>query len=350
MDVQVARVPAGLLALRLGAVARLLVRLGRRTRGRWSTPPPPARRRGRRRRPSARPAIAARPSSAYQRPGRIGPGRNPRVVLPGTWPFGLARYSASVEKPSRRDRHVGMARAAPAAELGPARSVSPACTRLVDPQVERVADVGRRRLGLVEAVLHAHRRRAGRDVEGHEHVAALEARLEAAGGELVEPDRVTGARLGDGGGDRVGAVASVCACAVPASARIRARVEQGTAHGEGRVYAEWRPLGSRKSGDDHGSPRRQGGDRHRLGPRHRARDGRAALRARREGAHQRPRRRRRRADGVARSRARPRSTPATSPRRARADELVADRDRRLGQASTSSSTTPATRSTRRSTR
>src|SRR5581483_6349420 len=32
-------------------------------------------------------------------PAGIGPGRKPRVVRPGTWPFGRARYSASLEKP-----------------------------------------------------------------------------------------------------------------------------------------------------------------------------------------------------------------------------------------------------------
>jgi hypothetical protein len=53
--------------------------------------------------PSASPfawsTIAATPSSAAQRPGWIGPGLNPRVVRPGTWPRGRARYSSSEEKP-----------------------------------------------------------------------------------------------------------------------------------------------------------------------------------------------------------------------------------------------------------
>ena len=67
--------------------------------------------------PSACGITAATPSSTAHWPGLIGPGRKPRVVLPGTSIRGLAVYCASVEKPSADTRHVGVARASPAAEL-----------------------------------------------------------------------------------------------------------------------------------------------------------------------------------------------------------------------------------------
>ena len=66
-----------------------------------------------------------------------------------------------------------------------------------------------------------------------------------------------------------------------------------------------------EQGAQYGSPRRQGRHRHRLGPRHRPRHGRAARLAGREGRHQRPRQGRRRGGLGPDRAARRRSTPAT---------------------------------------
>ena len=70
VDVQVARVPARLLALRLGASTGSCGRGGRRTRAPSSTRPRPARRRGRRR-PRAR-GRRSRPARARRTSGRAG--------------------------------------------------------------------------------------------------------------------------------------------------------------------------------------------------------------------------------------------------------------------------------------
>ena len=115
-----------------------------------------------------------------------------------------------------------------------------------------------------------------------------------------------------------------------------------------RVARHNPPPDLRHGGDEHGGSRRQGGDRHRLGARHRARDGGAALRARREGGDQRPRRRRRRPGGVG-DRGRDRGLRRRPDEGGGARRARAGRRSTPGASSTSSSTTPATRSTRRCT-
>lgn len=93
-------------------------------------------------------------------------------------------------EPLRRHRDVRMARAAPPAERAGG---------VVEAEVERVLeDRAPGRLGLVEAVLHAHRGRALGDVEGHQDVAALLLGAEVAGDDLRGGDRIARAALRHG--------------------------------------------------------------------------------------------------------------------------------------------------------
>ena len=132
--------------------------------------------------------------------GRVGVGEDLQSPLDGAVqvPFGQAadRREADLRRPLagrdrtrleadgrrvlRRDENVRPARAAPPAELVLVVEKVTVFPRLVDAEIERVLDrVGharqrKRQLGLVVADLHADARRAGRDVERHEHVRALE--------------------------------------------------------------------------------------------------------------------------------------------------------------------------------
>ena len=108
-------------------------------------------------------------------------------------------------EPVGRDGHVGMARPAPAAELVLVEEAVGAA-RVVEAEVEDVLDLRvRRRLGLVVAVLDAHRRRAGGHVEREQHVRALHLGPELAG---HDERRAEGAIRVAGAGPRHGLIAA----------------------------------------------------------------------------------------------------------------------------------------------
>ena len=79
--------------------------------------------------------------------GRIGPGRNARVVLPGGSMRGLRDVLRLGREALGRERHVAVARAAPAAELARAPDARAPAARLVQAEVERVAAAARLRRG-----------------------------------------------------------------------------------------------------------------------------------------------------------------------------------------------------------
>ena len=223
VDVQVARVPAGLAAGGRRRVAGRAVRgVGeRRVRGQLDLHPPGdlavgvAERRARDRGQAELGRPAARPDRPGPEPARGGAGH---VPLRARHVLRLAREALGGQ------RHVGMARAAPAAELALAGQRVAAAQRLVEPEVERVPHAGGGRVGLVEAVLDAHRGGPGRHVEGHEHVAALQRRFELAGDQPVRPQRIARARPGHrGGGGR----------REPQHEAERDEQGQGAAHGDG---------------------------------------------------------------------------------------------------------------------
>ena len=137
--------------------------------------PPPGRR---------PPQPPARPPT--RQPGS-GPGRSRAWCVPGGGALGFARYSDSLEKPLRRDGHVGMARPSPARETpAPPTSAPGRRPRVPQTEVEHVLDarVGGR-LGLVVAIAHPYGGRARRDVERKHHVRALERGVELAGDHAV---------------------------------------------------------------------------------------------------------------------------------------------------------------------
>ena len=91
----------------------------------------------------------------------------------------------------RRQRHVGMARPAPAAELGLAPQLRGALPRPVQAEVERVAH--RAALGPVPAVLDANGGGPARHVEGQQDVVLVDVRAELAGDDPVRRDRASAA-------------------------------------------------------------------------------------------------------------------------------------------------------------
>ena len=181
MDVEVPRVPAGVLA---GPVSR------RRARAHMGPPPTAGRSRGRSP-PAMRPCRRSRPRAATRPPRR--PARPP-TRLPGSdrdgslascVPAGGASGSRGT---APRSRTHSATPSRPGGSTLPSRGTrAPPTgapergTRFPQPEVEHVPDAGiRGRLGLVVAVAHAHRRRAGRHDEREHHVGALERGVELA--------------------------------------------------------------------------------------------------------------------------------------------------------------------------
>ena len=145
-----------------------------------------------------RPRRRARPPT---RPAGCGPGGSRACVRPGhVAASACARYSASVEKPCARDGDVGMARAAPAAELrgAPRAAGGP---RVPQAEVDRVPEFPSRPSGSSQQYLTRTCVVPGGTVERHHHVGAFERRRERALDHLRRRDRVAGtARRQDRGG------------------------------------------------------------------------------------------------------------------------------------------------------
>ena len=195
MDVEVARVPAGVLAGRCLVVGRrrIWVCLPQRVAREVDLDPPCdlavgvalELRRDRRDAQLDRP-LACRDRAGTEAACRVSLPVEPRVreVLR------LAR------EPIARHRHVRVARSSPAAELGLRPRGSQRGTRFPQPEVEHVPYARvRGRLGLVVAVAHAHGRRAGRHDEREHHIGALERGVELAGDHAMWLQRrVRGAR------------------------------------------------------------------------------------------------------------------------------------------------------------
>ena len=147
MHVEVARVPARLARAPGGCRSARAGRARRRTPGRRrssiSTRQPTL--------PSASPSdcgiTAATPSSAAQRPGRIAPGQEAARGLAGRLDARLGDVVGLAREALGREGHVGVARAAPAAELARAPDAVAPVERLVQPEVERVAAGCRTRAG-----------------------------------------------------------------------------------------------------------------------------------------------------------------------------------------------------------
>ena len=229
VHVEVARVPARLAAGGALVVAGRLVGLVGEGRVVGEARSPRASRPCRRRRPPPDAITAATPSSAAHRPGRIGPGRKARVVLPGGSTRGLAVYSASVEKPSAESvTSRWLEPPQPRNSRGPQTRVAPSARGSYRPRssVWRL----RARLRAVPAVLDADRGRAARDLERHHHVALAEARAELArdhrSGAIARPVHgvVSGAACaGTAGTSRTSAATTGTECAEHARESITAR-------------------------------------------------------------------------------------------------------------------------------
>ena len=190
MHVEVARVPARLAPDRARVVARRLVGLvgERRVVGELDLHAPAHLAVGVALglRDDRGDAQLGRPAAGADRPRQEGAGR-----LAGRLDARLGDVVGLAREPLGRERHVGVARPAPAAELArPPDAVAP-FERLVEAEVERVAAAAG--LGPVPAVLHADRRGAAGHVEGHHHVALAQVGAELARDHLVRGDRAAAA-------------------------------------------------------------------------------------------------------------------------------------------------------------
>jgi hypothetical protein len=133
-----------------------------------------------------------RPAAGPDRPGDEAPRGLPRDLHPrARLVVGLGREAL------RGERHVGVARPAPAPELTLSPEAGPALARAVQAQVQGVP-LGAP-LGTVPAVLHPDGRGASWNVEGEQHVVLAQVRAELSGDDPVGRDSPSSAGSGQAG-------------------------------------------------------------------------------------------------------------------------------------------------------